>query len=109
MIPTEMNRAALQRDLMCQGFELLLGRRQYDALETVSAVEMEYTEPGKMVPRTPLVLTPDACQSLIDDLWNAGLRPTNDKGQAGEIEFLRSQVERATVFAFGANKLREDS
>ena len=41
MIPTEMNRAALQRDLMCQGFELLLGRRQYDALETVSAVEME--------------------------------------------------------------------
>ena len=97
--PENINVAIAQQDLSRMGWELRLGSRVCDMF-VVSDVTMTEVEPGTIFPPSPLILSHDATQSLMDSLWNGGVRPTNDRGHAGEVEYLRSQLDRATRFAF---------
>lgn len=41
--------------------------------------------PGEAHPEPTLSLTPDEAQSLMDELWGCGLRPTEGTGSAGAL------------------------
>ncbi len=49
----------------------------------------------------------DAAQSLMDDLWNAGLRPTEGAGSAGSLRATENHLSDMRKIAF--KKLSIDS
>lgn len=47
-------------------------------------------------------LTKDAARNLMDELWNAGVRPSNEAGSVGELAAVQAHLKdmRALVDAF---------
>lgn len=49
-------------------------------------------------------LTPDAAQQLIDELWRAGLRPTEGSGSAGSLAATERHLEDMRALVFKTSK-----
>lgn len=62
-------------------------------VEFVEAAEGEYIEPA-------LVLGHDTAQMLIDELWRAGLRPTEGAGSAGQLASTERHLSDMRTIAF---------
>lgn len=54
----------------------------------------------RMPPETSFQMDKDTAQTLMDDLWNAGLRPTEGTGSAGALRAVERHLEdmRRLVF-----------
>lgn len=68
------------------------GRRAY-ALPV--AFTMKHREPGYAVEAPTLELSPSSAQSLLQALWDAGLRPNDGGGSEAEAAALRAHVKFA--------------
>jgi len=77
------------------GVELLV--RQGDAYGV--NVTMETKKQGLIVEPT-LRIGMDEAQSLMDDLWNAGLRPTEGAGSAGSLRATEKHLQDMHKIAF---------
>ena len=67
------------------GVEILIRETRNDGmLSVVTNIVMETKEPGLFIEPT-LRLSNTAAQTLMDDLWGAGLRPTEGSGSAGSL------------------------
>jgi len=77
------------------GIELLI--RQGDSFGV--NITMEHKEPGLIVEPT-LRIDMDAGQTLMDDLWNAGLRPTEGAGSAGSLLATEKHLSDMRKIAF---------
>lgn len=66
----------------------------------VKPLELELVErpPGSFQPT--LELPPDSARSLMQALWDAGIRPADWSSPDGEINALRKHVEFAQKVAF---------
>ena len=82
------------------GVELLI--RQGNAFGV--NVVMETKEPGMMVDPT-LRIGMDEAQLLMDDLWNAGLRPTEGAGSAGSLRATEKHLQDMRKIAFKQLKM----
>jgi hypothetical protein len=51
-------------------------------------------------PRSSFTLERTAAQSLFDDLWKAGFRPTNEIGSEGQLAALQGHLEDMRKIAF---------
>jgi hypothetical protein len=53
-------------------------------------------------------LQPDAAQQLMDDLWRAGLRPSEGSGSAGSLKATERHLDdmRMLVFALAPSKMQ---
>ena len=47
-----------------------------------------------------LQLTTDSCQSLMDELWNVGLRPTQGKQSEGQMGATERHLQDMRAIAF---------
>lgn len=61
-------------------------------ISTVKDLIFEPYEPGMVMVETG-VIDPTAAQVLMDDLWAAGLRPTEGKGSAGSLKATEKHLE----------------
>lgn len=61
------------------------GRRFAQSPEMVVVGEGNYTPPM-------LALRPVEAQTLLDELWRAGLRPKDGSGSAAQVEALRDHI-----------------
>lgn len=52
-----------------------------------------YIEQGSITPAAAFALTEAEAQSLIDDLYRAGLRPTDARGTAGQLDAMKAHLE----------------
>lgn len=59
---------------------------------------------GAIVPPT-CALEETAAQSLMDDLWACGLRPTEGRGSAGAMEATREHLQDMRKIAFNRLKI----
>ena len=84
------------------GIELLIRRGDYFGVN----ITMESKESGLIVEPT-LRIDMDAGQTLMDDLWNAGLRPTEGAGSARSLRATEKHLSDMRKIAF--NKLSIDS
>jgi hypothetical protein len=50
------------------------------------------------------MLSLDAAQTLIDDLWHAGLRPTEGTGSAGALRAVERHLEDMRTLVFKSHK-----
>ena len=58
-------------------------------------------EIGEMeVPRETVSLSPEAAQTLMDDLWQCGLRPTEGSGSAGALAATQRHLEDMRTLVF---------
>ena len=62
-------------------------------------VTMEARNPGEFVEPTLRIGRAEA-QILMDDLWNAGLRPTEGSGSAGSLRATEKHLEDMRKIAF---------
>ena len=77
------------------GVELLV--RQGNAYGV--SVTMETKKPGLVVEPTLRIGMAEA-QTLMDDLWNAGLRPTEGAGSAGSLRATEAHLNDMRALAF---------
>lgn len=68
---------------------------------SVGRLTFEAVEPGIYIDPT-VRLMPEEAQKLIDSLWDAGLRPTQGAGSAGQLSATQFHLEdmRKLVFDF---------
>lgn len=84
--------------------ELWFYEKNHDGSMNVSSnLVMEKVEQGMMITSEPIRLNRIAAQDLIDQLWQAGLRPTEGSGSAGSLAATERHLEdmRTLVFKKG--------
>lgn len=64
----------------------------------------ESIEEGYLCPESAVSLTQTEAQMLMDELWNAGLRPSQGSGSAGSLAATERHLEDMRTMAFGLLK-----
>ena len=82
-----------------QGVDYSIRKRANGALFAASEFRWEVVEEGAECPRT-FGLNMVGSQILMDDLWNAGLRPTEGSGSAGSLSATQGHLEDMRKIAF---------
>jgi hypothetical protein len=89
-----------------RGINLHIGTN--DGLVRVKDVVLEKYDPmtaGSFDPVAPLSLDPAQAQTLMDDLWHCGIRPTEGTGSAGAMAATQRHLEDLRKVAFHALKI----
>jgi len=73
--------------------ELALFTRRDDKQWVGAPVTMEPLEDGQVPAAPTMELTPQAAQVLMDDLWTAGLRPSEGTGSAGALAATQEHLK----------------
>ena len=88
-----------------RGIEVLIGgvaadrQRRYVIVDPVFE-EMEIVNPVKI--DASLSISLEAAQTLMDDLWACGVRPTEGKGSAGALSATERHLEDMRILVFEA-------
>jgi len=71
-----------------------------DGKKTVGSLEMKPVEDPALQHDSMTNISPSAAQVLMDDLWHAGIRPTEGTGSAGSLKATENHLQdmRAIVF-----------
>jgi len=89
-----------QREIWSDAISLRIGVKQDDGgFSVAEPLTMRVIESGQTV--SPCMSIPfGAAQSLMDELWQAGCRPSQSIGTAGQIESMKHHLEdmRRLVF-----------
>ncbi len=93
-----------QRARWNTGIELLLIERAGDKVSVGSQVVMTTLAEGEGIVEPTVLLTNDAAQFLIDELWRCGLRPTEGTGSAGSLEAVERHLRDMRAVAVGLLK-----
>ena len=99
-------RARAEMDLSRGAYAIRMAfRDQQPGLMVAKPVEFERVQAGAYLPPA-LVLEPDAAQVLMDELWRAGIRPS-EIGTAGHLSATQAHLQDMRAIAFhklGINK-----
>lgn len=93
-----------QREIWSDAIAIRVGLKGPNGFDVATPVIMVGVEPGEMT--QPMIKLPfDAAQRLMDELWQAGCRPSQSVGTAGQVEAVKYHLEdmRRLVFKEGAN------
>ncbi len=98
MHPDGVQHFHLERNLLENNYSLYFALYFQDGKVSVPrSLEVETVElkEGDLVPyKEPLIkLQKDSAQELLDELWRAGLRPSNVKSLDGQIEAMQHHID----------------
>lgn len=102
-------RFLVRRNLAHGSYDLMAGRPLDDGrFEAVTSLTVETLPVGSAHPGTCAQLDVGEAQDLLDQLWQAGLRPTDqrDHGTTGHVKALEHHAEVMEAIATGL--LRRD-
>jgi len=74
-----------------------------DKKTRVKEVILERVEDACLAYEPSFKVSIDAAQTLMDDLWNAGLRPTEGTGSAGALRAVERHLEDMRTLVFKSN------
>jgi hypothetical protein len=74
-----------------------------DKKTRVKEVILERIEDTGMAYEPSFQMNMDAAQALMDDLWQAGLRPTEGTGSAGALRAVERHLEDMRTLVFKSN------
>lgn len=84
---------------------LLIGTRTPTGIYYAEKVEMPLEDDQTAHVQQPsMYISPPAAQLLMDDLWRAGLRPSEGSGSAGALRAVERHLDDMRQIAF--NKLK---
>jgi hypothetical protein len=93
-----------QREIWSDAIAIRVGLKSESGFAVATGAVFVQIEPGEMT--HPLLRLPfDAAQRLMDELWQAGCRPSQSVGSAGQVEAIKYHLEdmRKLVFKEGSN------
>ena len=94
-------RAKVNNPIWADCIELWFWQKNPDGTRSVSnGVAMEVHKEGMLVTSEPIRMSHIGAQELIDQLWQAGLRPSEGSGSAGSLAATERHLDdmRALVF-----------
>lgn len=65
-----------------------------------TVVDMAKIAPNACPPRSTISIPEQSAQRLMDDLWNAGYRPTDSNGTSGAIRAAENHIQDLRKIAF---------
>lgn len=68
--------------------------------ETVKFRRISKDEELSCIPEPNLIIETYAAQELMNDLWNCGIRPSQAKGTAGQLEAVNKHLEDMRTLVF---------
>ena len=94
-----------QRNIYSDRISLGIGERDYKgALVIVHGLTREVHETGQ--PSEPTMeLTHEEARALMDELWAAGVRPSNGEGNAGQLGATEKHLEDMRRLVFESDRL----
>ena len=79
-------------------------RQRHDGrVDVMRSITVETSEPGSVMGEPLMLLASEEAQSLMDELWNAGVRP-GDVGSAGQLAAVQKHLEDMRALAFTSLK-----
>lgn len=92
---------SVERQIWSDSIGIRIGFRDGDRFDVAEPLVMRRAEPGAISP--PCVSLPFAdAQTLMDQMWDAGLRPSQSVGTAGQVEAIKYHLEDMRRLAFGS-------
>ncbi|CAG2144537.1 hypothetical protein LMG31506_03027 [Cupriavidus yeoncheonensis] len=93
-----------QRELYSNRIALHIAEHPGDgAVVIAKPLVMERMDPGQMT-EPCMRLTTNEAQSLMDELWHAGLRPSEGTGSAGAMAATQKHLEDMRTLVFNSHK-----
>ena len=90
---------SVERQIWSDSIGIRIGLRDGDRFSVAQPLVMEQVELGAVT--QPCVSIPfGSAQTLMDQMWDAGLRPSQSVGSAGQVESMKHHLEdmRRLVF-----------
>ncbi|MCP3885126.1 MAG: hypothetical protein GY700_06560 [Propionibacteriaceae bacterium] len=87
-------------------FEVYIGEERERAFWAVKATELEQIPVGES-PEPTVRITRQQAQRLLDNLWDAGLRPKDGTGSTGQLAATEKHLEDMRSLAFNSLKANE--
>ncbi|MDE2102491.1 MAG: hypothetical protein KGL39_34915 [Patescibacteria group bacterium] len=100
MLEQDLNFANAVQDGWTGGVEIFLADKQPGRLAVVSGFQMTVYSEGEAPKPMPIKLTRGAASRLMNALWAAGLRPTNELESIGQKEALQAHLADMRKLAF---------
>ena len=103
-----MLEVVLDKRLDMQGFALYIRDRDFNSREMMYASNILMDEvPAGIIPPEVGILTFEAVQKLMNDLWNAGMRPDSALIEPRNVDHLEKEIDwlRGTFTAMLAKTL----
>ena len=89
------------------GTRLHARERYADTWAYAQPLEFQALEEPFPLEATPfMTLKADAAQSLMDELWKCGFRPSEGQGSAGQLKSVQEHLADMRTIAFKVLKLR---
>jgi len=85
--------------------QVLISAVQGKSLAVAAPISFQAIEPGQIV-EAQLELNPSDAQSLMDQLWACGLRPTEGSGSAGALSAVQAHLADFRKLVFDDPRLR---
>lgn len=104
----ELNFANAMQDGWTGGVDIFLADKQPRRIMVVSAFQMSaYEEEGAAPKPASIKLTRSAAALLMNALWAAGLRPSNELDSIGQQQALQSHLADMRRLAFSTLKVEQ--
>lgn len=104
----------LNKSIMKASYELfgVLKDKQGHAMAVMEPIAMktlskEESQDGVAYNAPVLNLTKESCQSLMDELWSQGIRPTNGDGNVGQLAATQAHLTDMRTITFDLLQLKK--
>jgi hypothetical protein len=92
-----------QREIWSDTIGIRLGVRGESGFAVAMPPTMQVIDPGSLIQPT-LRLPLDAAQRLMDELWQAGVKPSQSIGSTGQVEAIKYHLEDMRKLVFKESK-----
>lgn len=98
------------QSVMSFGVDVRILAQNYEKTQawTMAPPTMEPIEEGAMIP-VALHLTTEEAQQLCDELWNAGVRPSNGEGSTGQLAATQHHLADMQKIVFHQLKINREA
>jgi len=87
-------RAFARKHSWTDQFDIYIGERlENGRTAAIKEVIFQEIQEGMIAPDSPLHLTPEAAQELMDSFWQCGLRPSEGSGSAGSLKATQDNLK----------------
>lgn len=93
----------VNRNVWADRIEMMLVDKSLGKI-SVGNLVMQTVEPNSLMGEPTVSLKPEAAQSLMDELWRVGLRPSEGSGSAGSLAATERHLADMQRIAIGALK-----
>ena len=91
---------AVQREIWSDAVSIRIGVKREDGSFDVADALVMRTVPIGAITQPCMSLPFDAAQRLMDELWQAGCRPSQSVGSSGQVEAIKYHLEDMRKLVF---------